>query len=238
MSRTRLILLGLLALVAVGVVATATATATGSCMKVKAGPAYCVEGAPLENASAEVEGTNGASVLKATISTVSSEVKCEKGKLAGTIEGGAAGTVGKSTATMTFEGCKLITPTNCKLTAAAATAIETTELKGELVVSGSAKRIEDKFEPKEGAAFAAIGIEGKEPSCLIAEVGRPKNFNVKGSQLCEVDTSNTIAETEAKTHNLICKNSGSTLEVGGTAEITSEATVKLTSGKKWSVKET
>ncbi len=69
MSRTRLILLGLLVVVAVSVVATAStstpASALGSCSKVKTVPGYCVEGVPLENASAEVEGTNsGASMLK------------------------------------------------------------------------------------------------------------------------------------------------------------------------------
>ena len=241
MSRTRLILLGLVAVVAVSVLATAStstpASASGSCLTVTKAPAYCVEGSPLASGATEnTEGTSsGEATLKASIAGVSAEIKCEKGKSAGTIDGGAAGAVGKSVITMTFEKCKMITPTNCKLTSADKT-IETTELQSELeLVSG---RIEDKLVPKESGAFATVSVEGKESSCVIAEVGRPKNFGVAGSQVCEVDSSNSVAETEATTHKIVCKYSGSSLEVGGKAEMASETTVKLTSGKNWSVKET
>jgi hypothetical protein len=238
-----LILLGLLAVLAVSLVASASATEPpAKCGgKVEKTPDYCVAGFELENAKGEpipekFEGTNsGASILKATVSSVKTEIKCEAGKSKGTIEDGAAGTVGKSVVTDTFETCKMIKPANCKLTAADEVEIKTSELKGELGLT--AGRIEDKLEPKESAAFAAIGIEGKEPSCVIAEVGKPKTFSVKGSQLCEVDGSNAAAETEAATHKIICKPSGSSLEMGGPAEMTSEATVKLTSAKNWSVKE-
>jgi hypothetical protein len=239
MSRTRLILLGLLAVVAVGVVASTSGAEppAGSCVTVTTAPAYCVAGVPLASGATEkFEGTNvGEATLKATVSSVKTEIKCEAGKSKGTIEDGAAGTVGKSAVTDTFEECKLLKPTNCKLTSAAEKAIKTTELKGELALT--AGRVEDELESKTGV-FAGIAIEGKESSCVIAEVGLPKNFNVTGSQLCEVDSSNSEAETEAATHKIICKNSGSSLKVGGKAEITSEATVKLTSGKNWSVKET
>jgi len=242
MSRTKLILLGLLAAVAVSVIATAStstpASASGSCWAVATAPGYCVEGSPLVSSSAEVEGTNsGASILKGTVASVTSEVKCEKGKMTGTIEGGAAGAVGRSKATMTFEECKLVEPTNCKLSAGSKT-IETTELKDELELTGSGKRIEDKFEPKTGTTFASIGIEGKESSCAIAHVAEEKGFPVSGSSVCEIGTSNTEAETEATTHKMKCTNPVG-LKIGGNkAEITSEATVKLKSGKNWSVKET
>jgi hypothetical protein len=227
MSRTRLILLGLLVVAAaVGVVVSSSGAEPpppSSCTTVTTAPAYCVAGVPLVSASAETEGTNsGASILKGTIASVTSEVKCEKGKVVGTIEGGVAGTLGKSTGTMTFEECKLVTPANCKLTTKT---IGTTELKDELELTGGAKRIEDKFETKEGNNFASIGIEGKK-------------FPVSGSQVCEIDTSNTEAETEATTHKIKCVATGG-LKIGtNPAEITSEAVVKLTSGKKWSVKET
>ena len=35
-----------------------------------------------------------------------------------------------------------------------------------------------------------------------------------GSQICEVDKSNTEAEKEAEKHKLICKPSGSSLKIG------------------------
>jgi len=239
MSRTRLILLGLLAALAAGVVASASAEPPPptSCTSVTSTPAYCVAGAPLASGAPEkFEGTNvGESIFKSTVGMVKTEIKCGTGKSKGSIEDGASGTVGKSTATMTYEECKLVKPTNCKLTSADEKAMKTTELKGELALT--AGRVEDKLESKTGV-FAGISIEGKESSCVIAEVGKPKSFNVLGSQLCEVDSSNTEAEKEAATHKMICKYSGSDLEVGGPAEMANEATVKLTSGKDWSIKET
>lgn len=239
-TRTRLILLGLLVVaVAVGVVVSSSGAEPPpptSCATVTTTPAYCVAGVPLVSASEKTESTSsGGATLKATIASVSSEIKCKKGKSKGTIEGGAAGTVGKSTGTMVFEGCEMITPTNCKLSAADEGEIETAPLKGELVMTSG--RVEDKLESKT-PVFATIEIEGKTSSCVIASVGKPKNFEVTGSQLCEVDSSNTQAETEATTHKLICSATGG-LKIGtNPAEMASEATVKLTSGKNWSVKET
>jgi hypothetical protein len=241
MSRTRLILLGLLAAaVAVGMVVSSSGAEppppSGSCTA-PGTPSYCVAGTPLISATEKTESTSsGGAVLKATIAGVSSEIKCKKGKSKGTIEGGAAGTVGKSTATLVFEECEMVAPTNCKLNALDEGEIETSLLKGELVMTSG--RVEDKLESKTGI-FAPIEIEGKTSSCVIASVGRPKTFDVTGSQRCEVDSSNTEAETEATTHKLKCTPAGGSLAIGtNTAEMTSEAAVKLTSGKNWSVKET
>jgi hypothetical protein len=242
MLRTRLILLGLLAVFAVSLIASASATEPPvKCGgKVLTTPDYCVAGFELENAKGEpvgekIEGTNGVSILKATIASTTAEVECKKGKSSGTIKDGAGGTVGKSKVLNTFEECKLLKPANCKLTASNENKIETAELVGSLALTGG--RIEDKFEAPE-SAFAAISIEGKESSCAIAEVEKPKTFSVIGSQLCEIDKTNTEAETEALTHKIICKTSGSGLKIGtNPAEMTSEATVKLISGKKWSIKE-
>jgi hypothetical protein len=243
MTRTRLILMGLLAALAVSVIATAStstpASASGSCSKVSTTPAYCVEGVPLEG-SEEAAGTSGSAILKASIAGVTSEIKCESGKSAGFIEDSVAGSVGKSKTKITFEKCKLLAPAHCKLPAAEETKIKTTELIGELELTGG--KILDKLEPKTGAAFAGISIEGETNSCGIAEPGRPETYNVTGSQLCEVDSSKTAAETEAEKHKLICAASGG-LKIGGNAaEITDETMAVELSGAKahdhWSVKET
>jgi hypothetical protein len=244
MSRTRLILLGLLALVIVSVVASASGAEPPAavCSSVTTTPGYCVAEAPLVSASAEITGTSGGSILKATIAGSTSEIKCESGKSTGTIEGGTAGTVGKSKTKITFETCKLIAPAHCKLTAAEETKIKTTELAGELELVGG--KILDKLEPKAGAAFAGISIEGESALCSIGEVGKPETFNVTGSQLCEVDSSKAGAETEAEKHKLICKAAGSSnLMIGGNpAEITDETMAVELSGAKahahWSIKET
>src|ERR1700677_2580457 len=132
MSRTKLILLGLLTAVAVSVIATAStstpASASGSCSKVSTTPGYCVEGAPLESASENAEGTSGSAILKATIANTTSEIKCASGKTTGFIEDGAAGAVGKTKTKITFESCKLLAPAHCKLTATEESKIKTTEL--------------------------------------------------------------------------------------------------------------
>jgi hypothetical protein len=242
MSRTRLTLLALLAVLVVGVVASASATEPPKkCgAKVEKVPNYCVEGFQLENskgepALAEVEGADGISVLKATIATVVSEVECKKGQVGGFIEGGIGGKTGRSRVSSTFEECKLLKPANCKLAASSEREIDTAELQGQLTLT--AGRVEDRFEGP-GGGFADVGIEGKESTCGIAEVGKPKTFEVSGSQLCEVDKTNIEAETLAVAHKIICKTSGSGLKLGGNkAEMTSEATISLTSGKKWSIKE-
>jgi len=243
MTRTRLILLSLLAVLVVSVVASAStstpASASGSC-KSAGTPGYCVEGVPLESASENAEGTSGSAILKATIAGVTAEIKCASGKSTGTIEGGAAGAVGKSKTKITFETCKLLAPEHCKLTSAEETKIKTSELMGELQVSGG--KILDKLEPKPGGAFAGVSIEGETSSCVIGEVGKPETFNITGSQLCEVDSSKTEAETEAEKHKLICKASGG-LKIGtNPAEITDETMAVELGGAKahdhWSVKET
>jgi hypothetical protein len=238
-----LILAALLAVLAVGVVASASGTEPPKKCggKVEKTPNYCVEGFQLENSKGEstsekAEGTDSVSVFTTTVATVKTEVECKGGKTSGSIENGSGGTAGKSKITNTFENCKLLKPANCKLTAANESKIKTSELRGTLTLTSG--RIEDKLEPPSGAAFASISIEGVENSCVIAEPEKPKTFNITGFQLCETDKSNAEIETAAVTHKIICKTSGSGLELGTNgAEMTSEATLKLTSGKKWNVKE-
>ena len=242
MSRIRLILLGLLVVaVAVGVVASSSGAEPPpptACKSVGT-PSYCIAGVALESASENVEGTSGSAILKATIANTTAEIKCATGKATGSIEGGAAGTVGKSKTKITYETCKLLAPEHCKLTSAEETKIKTTELVGELQYTGG--KILDKLEPKSGAAFATIFIEGGS-LCGIGEVEKPEGFNITGSQLCEVDSGKTEAETEAEKHKLICKAT-SGLKIGSNpAEITDGTMAIELSGAKahdhWSVKET
>ena len=245
MSRTRLILLGLLAVVAIGVVASASASEPPvKCGgKVTTTPNYCVAGFQLENSKGEavsekVVGTNGESILKGTVASVTSEVKCGKGKSTGTIEDGAGGTVGKSKATITFEECKLIKPANCKLTAAQEEEIETTPLKGELELSSG--RIEDKIESKTVASLPGSASKAKN-----LHVGLRKWGNLKLSPsrvLSYVNSTRATPKRKRKpTHKINCSASGGSLKIGGNlAEMSDNATVELSGAKAhdaWSVKE-
>ncbi|HEY3864655.1 MAG TPA: hypothetical protein VGL54_01040 [Solirubrobacteraceae bacterium] len=238
--------MGLLAVAAVSMIASASASPPPAACggTVTATPNYCVAGFQLENSagqtiSEEVSGTNGPAVLKTEIASVKSEIKCSKGKSKGTIENGTGGTVGKSTAAITFEECKLVKPANCKLTEQDEREIKTSLLGGELVLHSGG--IEDKLKPKSGSSFALIIVEGKESSCMISHVAEEKSFAITGSQRCGVDKSNAEAETETIKHELVCNPSGGSLEIGtNSAEMTDEATLALSGAKvgdAWSIKE-
>lgn len=247
MSRSRLIPLGLLAALIVSGVATASASEPpDKCGgKVSTTPTYCIEGLQVENskgeeASEKVEGANGEAILKATVASAEAEIKCGKGTSKGTIEDGISGVIGKSTATITYTECKVTKPAGCELGVSEHSQIKTEPLAGELVMS-SGGRIEDKLKSK-SSVFAAVAIEGEEGAkCDISAIGEEKRFNISGTQTCEVDKSNTEAEKEAKEHKLICKTSGSALELGeNEAEMTGEGSIELSGAKahdNWSIKE-
>ena len=225
MSRTRLILLGLLARRSPWAwsrraSAAEPPPASGSCTKAGTTPAYCVAGVPLESASENAEGTNVAQrSSKATIAGMTSEIKCENGKSTGTIEGGAAGTVGKSKTKITFETCKLSRQNT----------------------ASSRRRRKQKLKPRTHGRTGADGreeywISSNQKQALLCRdralkakivmchcrSRKTRNFNVTGSQLCEVDSSKTEAETEATNHKLICKATGG-LKIGSNpAEMTDE----------------
>jgi hypothetical protein len=85
---------------------------------------------------------------------------------------------------------------------------------------------ENKFAPPTGVPFTEITLQGA--TCALK--GSP--FPVEGTQKCELPG----AGTEAVTHTLACKTTGSALTAGGKAATfeSSAATLELESGKKWS----
>lgn len=174
---------------------------------------------------AKVTGTSKAkavSVLKSELDGVPISIVCQKNKVAGTLE-----VEGKSSSTkITYEECAIegSWAKKCEVPST----ISTNSLKDQLSSSG---RIEDTFEP-EGTNFVEIeikAISGK--TCSIATT-----YPIKGSQTCEIDKSNTEAETLKEEHETICKTSGSNLKLGPESA-TYEGTdvVKLESGGYWAV---
>jgi hypothetical protein len=239
-TRIRLILMSLLAALAVAAVASASAsahryvsnsctTASGTGTKYKT-ESECLKGenpgsggwerVEIANGT-KVTGTIGVSKLVGKITGVAITIECKKGKSTGDI-----GTGGSSHAVLTYEECKIVGTLGekCKVP----TTLKTTKLKDLLTASG---RVEDTFEPETtGGNFIELvvsAVEGK--TCTPAAT-----YPVTGSQVCEVDSSDTVAKTLQASHELICKTSGSHLVLGGNAATyEGTATVKLESGLNW-----
>ena len=237
MSRIRLILLGLLAVAVVAVVASASASANrrppavgkSRRRRTTASPGSSWKTRRANDLGKSRRHERRQSILKGTIASVTSEIKCGKGKSTGTIEDGAAGTVGKSKATITFEECRLVKPGHCKLTSAEEKEIETTDLKGELeLISG---RIEDKLEPKTGCLCRD---QHRRQRIFVWDCGsrETQNLHITGSQLCEVDSSKAEAETEAEKHKLICKSLRGSLKIGGNLAEMTDGTTRRTERRK------
>jgi|SRR5271166_461666 len=241
MSRIRLVLLSMLAVLALGAAASASASAQRffgpTCSKEDAGSEPPVKydtiacnskTKPLPErefqfkeiaSGTKVKGTSTVSTLSATISGSTLTIECETDKFKGTL-----GTKGASSGT-TIEYKK------CKVTGAFASTctvpgtLTTNTLKDQLSSSG---RIEDTFEPETtGGTFIEIPVTGG--SCSIEHT-----YPIKGKQTCEVDSTNAEAETLAATHKLICKTSGSALKLGSNAATyEGNATIELEGGGNW-----
>lgn len=280
MSRFRLVLLSMLAVMALGAVASASSASAHQyigCLKVVAGtggykdsickeaggtkeyaravvganqhwwacfmvaagkgkfsePTCTTPGSPEEweledtQVPAKVAGASKAesvSKLKSELDGVAITIACNKNKVAGDLE-----TEGKSSNTkITYEGCAIegSWAKKCEVPGT----IPTNSLKDHLSSSG---RIEDTFEPEAaGGNFVEIEIKaipGK--TCSIATT-----YPITGSQTCEVDTSNTNAETFKEEHETICKTSGSDLKLGPEpATYEGSDVVKLEGGGYWAV---
>jgi len=161
----------------------------------------------------KVKGTSGVSKLSATALGVPITIECKQDKIAGELGSG-----GSSTNTViTYEKCVLggAAEEDCKVEKT----LTTNKLKDQLTSSG---RIEDTFEPETGTKFITIAIShttGHE--CSIEG-----SYPITGSQKCEVDTSNSVAETLQAAHEVICDTSGSSLKLGGNAA-TYQGTAKI-----------
>lgn len=221
MSRVRLIILSLFAILATSAVASASASAAECPDTIKGGDyAVCHNGVEYEG---KIEGTSTVSKLKATVLGLKITIECPKDKFTGEV--GDSGT--SKNAVITFEMCKLVGATNCKV----AETLTTKKLKDQL--STPPARIEDTFE-SETANFIEILISGS--GCAITNEGKP--YPVTGSQTCAVDSSDAEAKTEAATHKLICKTTGSKLKLGGnTATFESSATLNLPGNGNFSFQE-
>jgi len=170
---------------------------------------FFVEKEPVKAAVA-TEGSSGVTKIE----TTGTAIECAKDTNTGKLEEG-----GKSKLEIKAKECTVKTPAGCAVK-------EPIELKtaGSLV----SEPVKDELKPSEGTAIAEITITGEK--CTVAG-----KYKLTGSQTCELPK----VEEEALEHELVCKTTGSKLELmAKPATLETTEKVKVVGGKKWSAQRT
>ena len=217
MSRTRLMILALLAAFAVSAIVLTPALAepkkcaTGSTHWV-----FCYNNNE-EMSSQKVEGSGGTAILASSLGG-EAKFECETSTLVAELE-----SLGKGKGTLTLHKCKETKPEHCKLSAAE-------EKEIELAFTMSLSSEFKKEVPPEGA-FAGTGsgeeiynltIEHETSACVIP-VGK---YKITGKQETELPK----AEESLAEHEIVAKKSLSNLKVGGNeASLSATDKVKMSS---------
>lgn len=230
MSRIRLVVLSLVAVLAVSAAASASALAAETFGGVQCQPypegkwkdPQCTEKGPpneyetMEITNSEVKGEGETAILKSEISTTKIYIDCQKTTFAGRIEKG-----GKSKSEIKYEKCVLYEESTGKPISTCTVPTITANVADEIV--GGKGHFEDRFTPEKGEEFTKIKIEGA--SCTLKGT-----FEVKGSQRCELPD----AEARQKKHAIRCKESGSSLKLGNKeAFYRGEVTAELVPPDDW-----
>jgi len=216
MSRTRLMILTLLAVFIVGAVVLPSALAepkkcaTGSTHWV-----FCYNNNE-EMSLQKVEGSGGKAVLASTIGG-EAKFECETSTLTAELE-----SLGKGGGKLTLHTCKETKPEHCKLSAAEEKEIELPFVES---LTNEYKKV-----PPEGT-FAGTGaneeiynlaIEHETSACVIPA----ENYRITGKQGTELPK----AEESLTEHEIVAKKSLSNLKVGGNeASLSATDKVKMSS---------
>jgi hypothetical protein len=243
MYRTRLVLLGLLAVFVASMVASATASAAGppryeicknvGAKKGKFENGTCTkEGPPEEYEWTEIakgekdaiEGTSTTSKLEGLVAGTTTTIECSEDTFTGSLE-----EKGKSSGEVKFKNCKFfivessswkkVAPPGCKVKEP----IEF-KFKDELTEGGPSRFLEDEFKPESGELFVTIEVTECTSKMLDGK------FEIKGTQLCALPES----EAGMTEHEIVCTPSGGRLKLGNEpAGFFSTEKVKQTSKAFW-----
>jgi hypothetical protein len=176
MSRVKLLFLSIIAASAVGAMAASAASAA---------PHWVINKTALASGSSEsVLGllSGGNASLRATISTIPTDILCTAADATGTITGPNKD---EAASGITFSGCTVSKPTGCTVT----NPIVVKPLTSELLATETGGIGFDTWSPKTGEEFVSLTISGS--ACSVEGV-----YPVKGKAQCE-GTLNTEAETYA-----------------------------------------
>ncbi len=233
MSRIRIGLLSLLAVLAFSAVAAASASADEFVICKKEGPGHkyetakkCAEGVTPPTGEWErvpiaagekvpVEGTSKVSILEGEVLTVKVIIECQKDTFTGELEA-----EGKNKGKVTFTECAVINPETHK-------PVKHCSVHEPIEFSFLSKLLSpgDEFKPAvAGTPFVAITIEGSE--CVIKGT-----YNVEGTCTGEITENVFQMENEIVFKESSCEH---TLTLyGKPAKFTSTEKVKLGSGGYW-----
>ena len=190
MSKIRLILLGLSAVLAVSAVAAVSAAATVM-------PAYTSTNGSLIAGLLKILGTHlGNAVLAATLAGVSFEIVCAQEHISGWIENSTVTGMGLSFGLAHYLKCTIPKPAECKVHN------ELIHIPTHDLLLLTASGFSDEFRP-EGTVFAEVTIE----SCSVGALNG--TFTVTGFAVGVVNNNASEAE--------FTNTSGSSLKFGGNA---------------------
>ncbi len=232
MFKTRVVLLGALALLITSGIATSVASA--------AGPYWRVNGSRLEKGSKETAIVAGATELKATVLGLKTTIKCESAKVENSsITGNGTSQGQDSTKAIVFEKCTVVAPKGCATTEN----IKTVPVKSHLVFYTNAaeeEKIGDLFEPTIGTEFTTIVLKNNGTE----ECGLAAKFPVKGKTVAEVKPEGSEAISgelafpvtpiaEVKKEGSPAEKVGLEIGFGNKASFSGKFETKLVSGEKF-----
>jgi hypothetical protein len=218
MSRFKLIVLSMFAVLAVGAVASASASAEG-CSDGGTKNLFCTFPGNVELHNLLISGESGLSLLSGIIGITSFRIHCKDDLFNATLQ-----LLGLATGEIDFLGCTVEKPAGmgCKIGPThpnLVLAIFHLQLaSGVMAPTGLAIGTKST-----GEEFSTLEIEGS--SCIVKG-----SFAVTGTQTVEFPKG----EEGLVEHEVVAKKAGSNLKVGGNeASFSSTAKVHLHSGEKW-----
>ncbi len=217
MSRIKLALLGLVAMLLMSAAASSSAFATAETR-------FFVEGTEVTTAT-KVEGTSGASQLESVIAGTKIVIECKKDAFTGEIEA-----AGKTKGEITFEECKLFEIKAGKKTELPKCTVPNIKFKfNDQLVSGSGATAEDEFFPTSGTLYVEFEITGGE--CLLKGKYKVETTAEKKGQRCALPSG----EVEMEKHEIVCTSTGGSELRFGKEKVSffSTDTVNLTTKKVW-----
>ena len=221
MTRIRLILLSMMAVLGVSVVAATSASAAEPLTR------YTVAGSEITGTKA-VTGSVGTAQLNSVILTSKIMIECTKNELKNAL----IGPIGKSSGEIKFETCTLYTIEKGKKTSQATKCKVTEPITFkfiDLLIMGPGGLIEDEFKPAVGEEFVTIHLENNgAETCALKGA-----YETTGSYVASLGAEGEVSKTE---HEVVYTSTGSKVKLHKEpTSFTNKTTLKLVSGEEWLV---
>jgi hypothetical protein len=227
MSRAKLVLISILALLSIGATMSASASAADKCPETPGKQTLCVKGAPKEGTTAFTSKLVGVTLLE--VPSLELHIECSEATNTGNFVQGKVLEVALviSNLVIDFHGCIIL-----------GTLGEKCEVKEGLIVTNAIKGAFPDvtpvttvtLSPETGTTFAVVKIVNKGAATCPATIKGEKS--VKGTQESKLITP----ETEAKEHEIQNLEPAGLTFAEAEAKLKLSETIKLTSGEEFSIK--